>query len=88
MKQAWRTTAAGVTSIVAAETRGKAIAITMRAAREVGYMVAFHEVKASRVPEYNEWARGMVFEVTWREEDIAKSVAACAAKAEGVEHGR
>jgi len=67
MKQAWRTTAMGIISIVAAETRGKAIAITMRSARSVGYLVKFHDVKAVRAPEYNAWAEVDASGACWDE---------------------
>lgn len=75
MKTAWRTKAAGVESIVAAETRGKAIAMTLRSAREVGYKVEFHEVRATRAPEHNPWAAVDSTGICWGEEFLPATIA-------------
>ncbi len=62
MKRAYRTTFGGITSIVAAESRGKAIAATANAATDAGYRVSFPEVKATRAPEHDAWA---ALDTTW-----------------------
>lgn len=56
MIRAYRAEAAGVECIVAAETRGKAIAMTRKSAAEAGYAVNFQSVRAWRAPEWDEWA--------------------------------
>lgn len=68
LKRAYRTTVAGVTSVVAAETRGRAIARTLYAAIDAGYRVSFPEVKATRAPEHDGWAEQDATGACWNEE--------------------
>ncbi len=56
MKRAYRTNCGGIVSVVAAESRGRAVAATVRAAGEAGYRVRFLVVRAVRAPEYDAWA--------------------------------
>lgn len=54
---AWRTTAMGITSIVAAKTRAKAVYTTWYCANDVGHKVKFSEIRAVRAPLFDGWAR-------------------------------
>jgi hypothetical protein len=72
MKRAWKTTACGVTSIVAATTRGKAMAVTYRSARDVGYRLKFSDVSAVRCPKHDGWAEVDETARCWGEEDLPK----------------
>jgi len=56
MKRAWMTIALGIKSITATETRGQAIARTLRSARECGYQIQWTQIRARRRPEYDDWA--------------------------------
>ena len=56
MKLAYRTSLIGITSIVAAETRAKAKAITLRCCIDAGYRAKFVGVRAVRAPEHDGWA--------------------------------
>ena len=51
--RAFRTSCEQTVSIVFAERASIAKAVTMRAAREVGYRVSFTDVRAWRAPEYD-----------------------------------
>lgn len=57
MKRAWQTTWGGISSIVAAETRGKAAAATMRTVREMyGSKASWKSLRVVRAPEFDQWA--------------------------------
>ena len=56
MKRAWKTTWCGVASIVAAATRGKAIARTLSSAEEAGYYPKWKDIRAVRAPEHDDWS--------------------------------
>jgi hypothetical protein len=55
-KAAWKTTACGLVSAVAASSRSEAMAITMRSANDAGYRIKFIDVKCVRWPEHDSWA--------------------------------
>lgn len=76
MRRAFRTVAADVTSIVAADSRAHAIAITLRSANEVGYRVKFTEVRAIRAPEHDAWAAVDETRHPWGEKYLPASTAA------------
>lgn len=65
MKRAWRTTLHGLTSLVVAETRGRAIAITLRSARKAGFSSKWQQVRATRAPEYDAWAEVESAGIAW-----------------------
>lgn len=57
MKKAWRIRTSGFPDgVVAAETRGQAIAKAFQACGEVGYNTAWKDHKATRAPEFDKWA--------------------------------
>lgn len=76
MKRAYRTTLIGITSIVSAESRGKAIARTLLSAADAGYNVRgkWKEVRAVRAPEHDEWAALDATGVLWAEANLPKGV--------------
>ena len=73
---AFRTTFLGITSIVAAETRGKAIASTLKSADSAGYDVrgGWQKVRAVRAPEHDAWAEVDATGVPWDERLLPKEV--------------
>jgi hypothetical protein len=73
MKRAWRTSVIGITSIVAAHSRGKAIAITADQAREAGFEVAFTDVVAARAAEHDAWAEVDETNKCWDEKLLPKA---------------
>lgn len=56
MKKAWLTRACGIRAVVAAETRGKAKAITLASAFDANYPIKFKDVTAVRWPKGDGWA--------------------------------
>lgn len=69
MKVAWRTTVMGITSIVAAESRAQAVALTMRSIVEANYQgVKWTDVKARRASEHDQWAELDATRCCWSEE--------------------
>ncbi len=78
MKVAWRTNWRGTVSICAAETRGKAIAKTIRSIGEAGYItrenkkVVWGQVKATRAPEFDGWAEVDQSGSLWFEDDLPR----------------
>lgn len=74
MKRAWRTRWGGIESIVAAETRGKAAAVTVRAALEVysKRQVKFAEVHVRRAPEHDAWAAVDATGCCWGEQYLPR----------------
>jgi hypothetical protein len=65
--KAWRTTACGIESIVAAETRNQARSRTARSAFDANFQVRFTEVKARRAPEHDAWAEMDASNACWEE---------------------
>lgn len=57
-----------IASIVAARSRGQAIAITLRSAREAGYRPEWKDVRAVRAAEYDGWAEMDSSGVCWDEQ--------------------
>ena len=53
---AWRVRLMGESGITAATTRGKAMLRIFNQAREAGYRVKFTDCRATRAPEYDQWA--------------------------------
>lgn len=82
MKRAYRTTCWGIVSIVAAESRGKAIARTLRAIGDAGYNTAglWGRIRAVRASEFDEWAEVDRSGDLYHEADLPKSLEG------GVEH--
>lgn len=66
--KAWRTTAAGITSIVSAMTRGRASNATRLSAIDAGYKVRMVDIQTTRAPEYDEWAEETVIRFPVEEE--------------------
>lgn len=68
MKRAWRTTACGIASIVAADTRAKAVEITYRSALDANFhRVKWTDVRAVRAPEHDAWAEADASGACWEE---------------------
>lgn len=67
MNRAWRTTACGIESIVAAETRNQARSRTARSAFDANFQVKFTEVTARRAPEHDAWAEIDASNACWDE---------------------
>lgn len=67
-KVAWRTTMHGLTSIVAAYTRGQARARTVESSRDAGYGGDMRDVRAVRAPEHDAWASETESRACWLEE--------------------
>jgi hypothetical protein len=74
MKLAWRTTACGIESIVAAETRNQARSRTARSAFDANFQVKFTEVTARRAPEYDGWAEMDASNACWDETLIRDTI--------------
>lgn len=55
-KKAWLTEWKGLPCVVAAETRGKAVARTIRQAQEASWYPRFVDVTARRAPQWDRWA--------------------------------
>lgn len=72
MKVAWHGEAMGVETIVSAETRGKAIAIIVKAAREAGYGLHWAGVRAVRYPRLDKWAEVDESKRCWSWYDLRK----------------
>jgi hypothetical protein len=56
MMRAYRTTAHGIESVVAAPSPAMAKRMTMRSANDAGYRVRWIEVRCRRDPEFDGWA--------------------------------
>jgi len=54
--KAWVTTAIGISSVVFAETRGKAKATTVDSANDAGWGVRYTQVRALRAPQWDQYA--------------------------------
>jgi hypothetical protein len=69
MKRAWRTFAMGVESIVAASSRGQAIARTLKSIDEAGYRgITFKNIRAIRAPQHDRWAEVDASSHCWSEQ--------------------
>lgn len=70
IRRAWRVTVIGETGIVAAATRGKAIATILKNAEEAGHKASWSDVRAVRAKEYDGWAEAIGRDTAWSEEFI------------------
>ena len=70
--KAWKTTACDIESIVFAETRGKAHAVTLRAANDAGYRIKWSDVRVLREPELDVHAKRNSVNTALRRERVVK----------------
>lgn len=71
-KRAYRTVWDGTASVVAARSRGQAVARTLAQIREAGYRATFTAVRAVRVPEFDGWAEVDESGVCWDEKYLPR----------------
>lgn len=76
MKRAWRVRLVGVETIVAATTRGRAIALTVRSAQDANYACRFPDAKCRRAPEHDGWAALDASNACWQEQYLPAPAAA------------
>lgn len=70
VRRAWRVTAAGITGIAAATTRGRAVSLVVSQANEAGWNVRWPDVRAVRAGEYDMWAAGVGRDAAWDEQFV------------------
>ncbi len=87
MNQAYRTTLAGVVSIVPALNINDAKRVTYLSATDAGYRVRYIDIRVRRAPEYDEWAR-TASKRCWYEDVVKRLIAAKQGQCSGSNRGK